>query len=189
MNPILRPCLVLMAVASLGLGLGYPLLITLAAQASFPVQANGSLITRDGVVVGSTLIAQPASSAGWFWSRPSAVDWNAAGSGGTNLAPVSPVQREIWTQQAARWRASGIKGTLPADLVTASGSGLDPDLSPAAVRLQIPRVAAARGLDPGLVAVLVESHVRGPQLGLLGTERVNVLELNLALASVRGWGR
>ena len=180
--PLLRPCLVLMAVFTLLTGLAYPLLVTGAAQLVFPDQANGSLVVDHGQVVGSRLIGQPADGAGWFWPRPSAVAWNAAGSGGANLAPVTEPQRQAWAERAATLRTSGAQGTLPADLVTASGSGLDPHLSPEGAALQVPRIAAARGLDPERLRRLVAEQVEAPQFGLLGAARVSVLELNRALA-------
>lgn len=179
--PLLRPCLVLMAVFTLLTGLAYPLLVTGVAQLAFPDQANGSLIVDHGQVVGSRLIGQPSNGPGWFSPRPSAVAWNAAGSGGSNLAPVVAPQRLAWSERAAALRASGVASTLPADLVTASASGLDPHLSPEGAALQIPRLAAARGLDPERLHRLVADLTEGPQLGLLGATRVSVLELNRAL--------
>lgn len=179
--PLLRPCLVLMAVFTVLSGLAYPLLVTGVGQLVFPDQANGSLVVEDGQIVGSRLIAQPADGPGWFWPRPSAVAWNAIGSGGSNLAPVTGSQRQTWADRAAVLRASGMPGTLPADLVTASGSGLDPHLSPESVARQIPRIAAARGLDAERLQRLVTELTESPQFGLLGAPRVSVLELNHAL--------
>lgn len=180
--PLLRPCLVLMAVFTLLTGLAYPLLVTGAAQLAFPDQAAGSLVVEQDRVIGSRLIGQPSDGAGWFSPRPSAAAWNAAGSGGANLAPVTEPQRQAWSERAAALRSSGIQGSLPADLVTASGSGLDPHLSPEGAALQIPRIAATRGLDPDRLRRLVAERTEGPQLGLLGAPRVSVLELNRALA-------
>lgn len=180
--PLLRPCLVLMAVFTVLTGLAYPLLVTGAAQLAFPDQANGSLVVEQGQVVGSRLIGQRSDGAGWFSPRPSAVAWHAAGSGGSNLAPVSEPQQKVWSERAAVLRASGVQGTLPADLLTASGSGLDPHLSPEAAVLQIPRIAATRGLDPERLQRLVSERTEPPQFGLLGARRVSVLELNRALA-------
>ncbi|HET7785205.1 MAG TPA: potassium-transporting ATPase subunit KdpC [Myxococcales bacterium] len=158
-------------------GIGYPLLVTGLAQLAFPDKANGSLVRRDrGSVVGSELIGQAFTSSAYFWSRPSAVSWDAAGSGGSNLGPTSKKLRE---RAAADVQRMG--GTVPAELVTASASGLDPHLSPAAVRWQVPRVAAARGLAPERVRALVDTMVEGRDLGFLGEPRVNVLLLNLAL--------
>ncbi len=179
--PLLRPCLVLMAVCTLLTGLVYPLLVTAAAQLLFPDQADGSLVVEHGQVIGSRLIGQPAEGAGWFWPRPSAVAWNAAGSGGANLVPVTAPQRQAWSERAAILRTSGVTGTLPSDLVTASGSGLDPHLSPEGAMLQVPRIAAARGLDPERLRRLVAEHSEAPQFGLLGAPRVTVLELNRAV--------
>ena len=179
---LLRPCLVLMAVFTLLTGLVYPLLVTGAAQLVFPGQANGSLVVEHDLVIGSHLIGQPSEGPGWFWPRPSAVAWNAAGSGGANLAPVTGPQRQAWSERAATLRTSGMHGTLPAELVTASGSGLDPHLSPESVLVQIPRVAAERGLDPERLRRLVVESIETPQLGIFGAPRVTVLELNRALA-------
>lgn len=187
--PLLRPCLVLMAVFTLLTGIAYPLLVTGAAQLVFPDQANGSLVVEHGQVVGSHLIGQPSDGPGWFWSRPSAVAYNAAGSGGANLAPVTEPQRQAWSDRAVALRASGIKGTLPSDAVTASGSGLDPHLSPESALLQVPRIAAARGLDAERLQRLVTERTESPQLGLLGAPRVSVLELNLALTRMSAGDR
>lgn len=187
--PILRPCLVLFACFAVLCGVAYPLAITVVAQVAFPAQADGSLL-RDGErIVGSRLIAQPCSDPGLFWPRPSAVAWNAAGSGGANLAPVTAPQRDAWQAQAATMRAVGIDGTLPADLVTASGSGLDPHLSPAAIRAQIPRVAMARGLPTDTVQRLVDRLTEPPLWGVVGAVRVNVLELNRELLTMPRGGR
>ena len=179
---LLRPCLVLMAVFTVLTGLVYPMLVTGAAQLAFPIQANGSLVLEHDQVVGSQLIGQPSAGPGWFWPRPSAVAWNAAGSGGANLAPVTAPQRQAWSERSAALRTSGINGTLPGDLVTASASGLDPHLAPESVLIQIPRVAAERGLDPERLHRLVAEMTEPPQLGIFGAPRVTVLELNRALA-------
>ena len=187
--PILRPCLVLMLLLALLTGVLYPLGVTLVARLAFPDAAAGSLLREHGALVGSRLIGQPADGAGWFWPRPSAVAWNAANSGGGNLAPVVAPQAKAWADQAAALRAAGMTGTLPADLVTASGSGLDPHLSPAALRAQVARVAAARGLPAARLEALIAGLTEPPQLGLLGAERVNVLELNLALARLAAGDR
>jgi len=186
---LLRPCVVMMVIATAITGIAYPLFVTGVAHVAFPDAAAGSLIRRGDIVIGSRLIAQPFAGAEWFWPRPSATAWNAAASGASNLAPVTAPQHQAWAAQAAALRSAGIAGTLPADLVTASGSGLDPHLSPAAVLVQVPRVAAARGLEPQDLRQLVAEHTESPQLGVLGPERVNVLELNLAIERMAGGGR
>ncbi|GDY12484.1 potassium-transporting ATPase KdpC subunit [Planctomycetota bacterium] len=185
---MIRPCLILMLFFTVLTGVVYPVVVTVAAQTVFPDQANGSLIRDRGVIIGSQLIAQPAGDANWFQPRPSAVNWNAAASGASNLAPVAAPQREAWAESAKKLRASGVTGTLPADLVTASGSGLDPDLSPAGALAQVARIATARHLPEATVRALVERSVRPPQLGVLGAARVNVLELNRALTTLAGGG-
>ena len=173
----LRLCLLLTLVTG---GL-YPLLTTWLGQSFFAEQANGSLVSREGRVVGSALIGQPFTSAGYFWSRPSAVAYNGAGSGGSNLGPLNP---QLGKEIADRIGHLGISANgvkVPVDLVTSSASGLDPHLSPAAARWQVPRVARARGIPEDALAQLVAEHTEGPTLGILGAARVNVLELNLAL--------
>ena len=182
--PLIRPCLVLFACLALLCGVLYPVAMTAVAQVAFPVQANGSLLREGERLIGSRLIAQPCSDPGLFWPRPSAVAWNAAGSGGANLAPVTAAQRDAWLAQAGSLRAAGIFGTLPADLITASGSGLDPHLSPAAIRVQIPRVAIARDLPIAVVQALVDRLTEPPLWGVVGAARVNVLELNRALLTM-----
>lgn len=182
--PLIRPCLVLFTIFAVLTGVAYPLAITGLARLAFPDQAQGSLIRDGGRVVGSRLIGQPVSDPGLFWPRPSATKWDAANSGGANLAPVTEPQRKAWKDQAAIWRASGISGTLPADLVTASGSGMDPHLSPEALLVQVPRVALARKLAPERLRELITAHVEPPQLGFLGAARVNVLELNRELTTL-----
>ncbi len=167
-------------------GIAYPLVILGLAQAFFPEQANGSLVRRDGRVIGSMLIGQKFDDARYFWGRPSAtspVSYNAAASSGTNLAPTNP---QLATDVTARSNAlakahNDSVAPIPLDLVTASGSGLDPHVSVAAMLYQIERVAAARGLDPAAVRALVEQHIEPPALGFLGQRRVNVLAVNLAL--------
>lgn len=179
----LRPALVLLALFSLLLGVAYPMAITGAAQVLFPYQANGSLIERDGRVVGSALIGQPFARPDYFWPRPSAAGqgYDASASSGSNLGPTSRVLIERTEGDIARLRAAGVSGPIPADLATASGSGLDPHISPAAARAQVARVAAARSMPEAQVAVLVERHVEQPLFGILGEPVVNVVELNLAL--------
>jgi len=168
-------------------GVVYPLVVTGAAQVLFPARANGSLITDErGAVVGSELIAQKFAGAAYFQPRPSAAGdagWDANSSGGSNLGPTSKKLRERVAAAITRLGAENPEapGPVPVELVTASGSGLDPHLSPAAARWQVPRVARARGVEPGRVVTVVSAQVEGRDLALLGEPRVNVLLLNLAL--------
>jgi len=186
---LIRPAVVLLALFTLVTGLLYPLAVTGLAQAVFPVQANGSLIEQNGRIVGSALIGQSFDDPKYFWGRPSATSpfpYNAAASSGSNLGPSNPALIDAVQARVAALRAADAGNTepVPADLVTASGSGLDPHISVAAALYQAPRVARTRGLDAGVVAQLVERYTEGPQLGLLGESRVNVLKLNLALDGV-----
>jgi K+-transporting ATPase ATPase C chain len=185
------------AIALLGLslltGLAYPLIVTGVAQLAFSGKADGSLIRRDGRVVGSRLIGQQFDGPGYFWSRPSATgsfSYNAAAGSGSNYGPLNPALGEEVQNRAHALRAADPANTslIPGDLVTSSGSGLDPDISPAAADWQVPRVARARGLDEAAVRRLVREHTAGRQLGFLGELRVNVLELNLALDALRSKG-
>ncbi|GFO60624.1 potassium-transporting ATPase KdpC subunit [Geomonas silvestris] len=163
----------------------YPLAVTGLAALLFPGQASGSLIAdRQGRVLGSRLIGQPFSESRYFWPRPSATTdfpYNPLGSGGSNLGPTNPDYLKTVAQRVAELRGSGLTGTLPADLVQASASGLDPHISPQAARVQAPRVARARGLNQAELDRLIARHTEARQLGFLGEPRVNVLELNLAL--------
>ena len=182
----LRPALVSLVVFTVLTGIVYPLVVTGIAQIAFPWQANGSLIVRNGKVVGSTLIGQPFDDPKYFWSRPSATSPfpnNAGASSGSNLSPTNPdlikaVQGRV---DALRAADPGNTAPVPVDLVTASGSGLDPHISPAAALYQARRVARARQIDESAVRALVAQHTQGRWLRILGEPRVNVLELNLAL--------
>jgi K+-transporting ATPase ATPase C chain len=186
MTSLFRPALVLLLLLTALTGIAYPLLVTAVAQLAFPTQAGGSVLTRDGKPVGSSLIGQAFSGPKHFWSRPSATapqPYNALASGGSNLGPINPALTDaIKTRiEALRSADPTNKAPIPVDLVTASGSGLDPDISLAAANYQAPRVARARGLRPEVVLALVAAHAHGRWLGILGEPRVNVLELNLAL--------
>jgi K+-transporting ATPase ATPase C chain len=186
MTPILRPALVMFGALSLLCGVLYPAAVTAIGRAAFPHQANGSLIEADGRMVGSLLIGQPFSSPAYFWGRPSAttpMPDNAAGSGGSNLGPTNPALVDAVKERvAALQRADpGNRAPIPVDLVTASASGLDPDISLAAAHYQAARVAAARKLPEQQVRALIERYRQDPALGFLGEPRVNVLALNLAL--------
>ena len=186
MGAQIRPAIVLLVVLSLLTGLAYPALVTAIAQVAFPFQANGSLITRDGKVLGSALIGQPFDDPKYFWSRPSATSpfpYNAASSSGSNLGPTNPALLDAVKARVEALRATdpGNTALVPVDLVTASASGLDPHISPAAALYQVPRVAKARNMEPAAVQALVERHTQGRTFGLLGEPRVNVLALNLSL--------
>jgi len=186
LQPALRPAAVLFGALTLIVGVLYPLAVTGIGKAVFPHQAGGSLVLREGRLVGSALIGQSFSAPGYFWGRPSAtapMAYNAGGSSGSNQGPLNPalsaaVKERIAALRAADW---GNTAPVPVDLVTASASGLDPEISVAAAQYQAGRVAAARKLPPEQVAALVERHTVGRTLGLFGEPRVNVLALNLAL--------
>jgi potassium-transporting ATPase KdpC subunit len=181
-----RPALLVTAALMVITGLAYPGLVTAIAQLLFPRQANGSLIRADGKVVGSVLIGQTFAGAGYFHGRPSAAGYDDTLSGGTNLGPTSAKLDSIVAQavDSEVKLDHAVRGEIPSDLVTASGSGLDPDISPASAALQIARVARERALTEAQVRGLVARHTEGRTFGLLGDPRVNVLELNLALDSV-----
>ncbi|MCU0499604.1 MAG: K(+)-transporting ATPase subunit C [Anaerolineae bacterium] len=183
----LFPAIRLLLIMTVLTGVIYPLTMTALGGVLFPTQANGSLITQDGAIVGSALIGQANEDARYFWSRPSAVNYLQSGSplsGGANLSVINPTLREQVAARAAAIReAHGLApdATIPNDLITASASGLDPHISVAAAELQIDRVATARGVDREAIAALVQRFTEGRQLGFLGEARVNVLQLNLAL--------
>jgi K+-transporting ATPase ATPase C chain len=186
---ILRPCLVLTAFLFVICCVLYPAVVTAGAQALFSRQANGTLIEKNGKVVGSALIGQtfdrPMEHLEYFWGRPSAASVDSATgvlvSGGSNYGPLNASLKDEVSQRVAALRATGVTGPIPVDLVTKSASGLDPHISVAAAEIQIPRVAQARGLNPDEVRALVQEHTEGSTLGFLGEARVNVLALNLAL--------
>lgn len=186
----LRPALVLLTAFTLLTGVVYPLAITGAAAALFPREAAGSVVMRGGTAIGSALIGQAFQGPSWFHGRPSATadgSYQSRLSAGSNLGPIHPVLLDAVRARAAALRAEGGDvAALPVDLLTASGSGLDPHITPAAARWQEARVAAARRLPPAAVHALVTAHIEGRQFGLLGEPRVNVLRLNLALDSLRG---
>ncbi len=184
MRRILLPALRLLLVLSALTGVAYPLMLTGVACLVLPAQAGGSLVRRHGQVVGSTLLAQRFTERGYLWPRPSAVDYATLPSGASNAGPTNAAWRDAVRARATAWRATpGVAATttLPPDLLYASGSGLDPHLSPAAARLQVERVAAARGLEANRIGALVESAIEPPQWGFLGETRINVLRLNVAL--------
>lgn len=186
MGNLLRQALVLLLLMTAITGLGYPFAVTGLAQLLFPHHANGSLIVRDGRPIGSALIGQSFTDPKYFWGRPSATTpqpYDGTASGGSNLGPSNPALTAAVKQRIAALRAAdpGNDAPVPVDLVTAPGSGLDPDISPAAAQYQVRRVARARGLPPAEVQTLVARYTRGRQFGVLGEARVNVLELNLAL--------
>lgn len=190
MKNILRPALVLFILLTLITGVAYPLVVTGVAKMLFPEQAAGSLVLRDGKPVGSVLIGQNFSDPKHFWGRPSAtgpMPYNAAASGGSNQGPLNPALTDAVKGRVDALRAAdpGNTAPVPVDLVTASASGLDPHISPAAARYQVGRVAKARGLSPEKVQGLVDAQTETPLLGVLGESRVNVLKLNLALEALR----
>jgi potassium-transporting ATPase KdpC subunit len=185
-----KPALVALLLLTVITGVLYPLLVTGVAQAIFPSQANGSLIEKDGRILGSALIGQPFDKPGYFWSRPSATSpfpYNAALGSGTNLGPNNPLLLQQVSSRAQALRAADPANQvpIPVDLVTSSASGLDPDISVAAAMYQAPRVARERGLTEQQVLELIAQVTEARQLGFLGEPRVNVLKLNLALDGLK----
>ncbi len=187
MRAHLRPALAALALLTVLTGLAYPLAVTALARLVFPDAAAGSLVRRDGRVVGSALVGQAFHDPRYVWGRPSASGYDASASGGRNLGPTNPALAEAVAARVAALRAAdpGNPAPIPVDLVTASASGLDPHVSPAAARWQAGRVARERGLDPARVLAVIDEHVEGRTFGLLGEPRVNVLLLNLALDRLR----
>lgn len=186
MKAHLRPCLVLFGLLTLLTGVAYPALITLVAQTVFHGQANGSVLDRDGKAIGSELIGQTFDAPGDFWGRPSATSptgYNSAASTGSNLGPTNPALLDAIKSRVAALRTAHPDQTsaVPVDLVTASASGLDPHISPAAAEYQVARVATARSVSVDHVRQLINQHTEGRTFGVLGEPRVHVLKLNLAL--------
>jgi potassium-transporting ATPase KdpC subunit len=190
MKTILRPAVVLLVLMTVITGIAYPLVVTGVARVLFPAQAAGSLIVKDGKPVGSQLIGQPFSDPKYFWSRPSATSPqpdNALSSGGSNLGPLNPALTDAVRARIAALQAAdpGNHAPIPVDLVTASASGLDPDISLAAAYYQADRIARVRHVSPDRVRALIANQARGRWLGVLGEPRVNVLELNLQLDTMK----
>jgi K+-transporting ATPase ATPase C chain len=189
MKTLIRPALSLFILLSLITGLVYPVLVTAIAKVVFPQQAAGSLVEKDGKVVGSSLIGQSFTEPKYFWSRPSATSPmpnNGAGSSGSNLGPLNPALGDVVKGRIEALRAAdpGNQSPVPVDLVTASASGLDPEISLAAAQYQAARVARVRGLSTDAVQQLIAAHTQGRWLWLLGEARVNVLGLNMALDGI-----
>lgn len=186
MSRLIRQCGVLFLAMTVLTGILYPLAATGVSQVLFPAKANGSLIAKDGKTVGSSLIGQAFSEPKYFWGRPSATSPNpnnGSSSSGSNLGPTNPALTDAVKQRIDALRQADPSNTapVPVDLVTASGSGLDPEISPAAAEYQVGRIARVRGMEPAKVRELIAAHTEGRQFGILGEPRVNVLALNLAL--------
>ncbi len=184
----LRPAIVILTFFILLTGLGYPFAITGIAQALMPAQANGSLILNGDKVIGSSLIGQNFTSDRYFWPRPSATSpdaYNAAASSGSNLGTTSAKLKDRVATEIARLNGAGIASPVPGDAVTTSGSGLDPHITPAFAQSQVDRIAKARNLSVDAVRALVATKTEGRLIGIIGEERVNVLELNLALDALK----
>ena len=172
----------MLLVMSIITGLAYPLIVTALAKGFFPAQAGGSMMMKDGNIVGSSLISQKFTSEKYFWPRPSACDYNASASSGSNYGPTSAaLKKAVDDRKAALLKAHPGQAEIPEDLLFASASGLDPHISLAAARYQAPRVARMRKMDPSRVLALIDSRFEPPQFGIFGEPRVNVFELNLAL--------
>jgi len=191
MNTIIRPAIVLFLVMSVLTGIVYPFAVTGLAQLLFHDQADGSLMVANGHAVGSRIIGQSFSDPKYFWSRPSATapqPYNGLASGGSNQGPLNPALTDAVKSRVDALKAADPTNALPipVDLVTASASGLDPDISIAAAQYQAARIARVRGLEPAAVQSLIDAHAHGRLLGLIGEPRVNVLELNLALDALHG---
>jgi K+-transporting ATPase ATPase C chain len=190
MSSVLRPALVLLGIFAVLTGVAYPVVVTVLTHALFPRQANGSVIMQGDLAAGSELIGQPFDEPKYFWSRPSATGarpYDGRASTGSNLGPSNPSLFEAVKGRVEALRAAdpGNIALTPIDLVTTSGSGLDPHISPAAALYQVARVARVRGVSEAEVNALVEAQIEGPTLGVLGAPRVNVLKLNLALDAAR----
>ncbi|HEV3105897.1 MAG TPA: potassium-transporting ATPase subunit KdpC [Trinickia sp.] len=190
MKTFIRPLIVVFVVLTAVTGLAYPLAMTGVAQAVFPSQANGSLVEQNGKVVGSSLIGQQFDAPQYFWGRLSATSpqpYNASNSGGSNTGPTNPALADEVKGRIAALKAAGtdVSKPIPVDLVTSSGSGLDPEITPAAAAYQVERVAKVRKISVADVQALVDAHTSGRQFGIFGEPRVNVLELNLALDAAK----
>lgn len=189
MKTYIRPCVVLFGLLTILTGVIYPAIITVIGQVVFPVQANGSVIFKDGKAIGSSLVGQSFDSPEYFWGRPSATApfaYNGASSGGSNLSPTNPAWLDTVKERVEAIYAAHPDETaaVPVDLVTASGSGLDPHISPSAAEFQVKRIAKARGLDESKVRELVTRNTDRRVFGIMGEPRVNVLRLNLALDAI-----